>query len=203
MNENIGAKIKSLRTQRKMTLKDLSEKTNLSIGFLSQLERGLTSIATDTLSGIADVFEVELSYFFLKPRTKKRPIIRSYEKEVFNVCASGCVQYNLSNDLKEKTMLPRFLDILPNNTDEDIQFYSHEGEEFVYVLEGTLTLFLDGEQHELYPGDSIHYNSSRNHNWANHTNKMVRMLVVTTPNYFNNLRRSLQDETIGKKDQSF
>ncbi|WP_332843272.1 helix-turn-helix domain-containing protein [Paraclostridium sp. AKS73] len=81
MNEHIGAKIKSLRTQRKMTLKDLSEKTNLSIGFLSQLERGLTSIATDTLGSIADVFEVELSYFFLKPRTKKRPIIRSYEKK--------------------------------------------------------------------------------------------------------------------------
>ena len=72
MNEHIGAKIKHLRTQRKMTLKDLSEKTNLSIGFLSQLERGLTSIATDTLGTIADVFEVELSYFFLKPRTKKK-----------------------------------------------------------------------------------------------------------------------------------
>ena len=185
MNEHIGAKIKTLRTQRKMTLKDLSEKTNLSIGFLSQLERGLTSIATDTLGSIADVFEVDLSYFFLKPRTKKRPIIRSYEKEVFNICTSGCIQYNLSNDLKAKTMLPRFLDILPNNTDEDIQSYSHEGEEFIYVLEGTLTLFLDGEQYELYPGDSIHYNSSRNHNWANYTNKMVRILVVATPNPFN------------------
>lgn len=186
MNESIGAKIKHLRSQRKMTLKDLSEKTNLSIGFLSQLERGLTSIATDTLEKIANVFEVELSYFFLKPKPKKRPIIRSYEKEIFNICTSGCIQYNLSNDLEGKFMLPRFLDILPNNTDEDIQPYSHEGEEFVYVLEGTLTLFLDGEQHELYPGDSIHYNSSKNHNWANYTNKMVRIIVVATPNPFNN-----------------
>ncbi|MBS6025370.1 MAG: cupin domain-containing protein [Paeniclostridium sordellii] len=185
MNEHIGAKIKYLRTQRKMTLKDLSEKTNLSIGFLSQLERGLTSIATDTLGTIADVFEVELSYFFLKPRTKKKPIIRSYEKEVFNICTSGCIQYNLSNNLKEKIMLPRLVDILPNNTEEDIQPYMHDGEEFLYVLEGTLTLFLDGEEHELYPGDSIHYNSSHNHNWANYTNKMVRILVVATPNPFN------------------
>ncbi|CEQ17072.1 helix-turn-helix domain-containing protein [Paraclostridium sordellii] len=185
MNEHIGAKIKHLRTQRKMTLKDLSEKTNLSIGFLSQLERGLTSIATDTLGNIADVFEVELSYFFLKPRTKKKPIIRSYEKEVFNICTSGCIQYNLSNNLKEKIMLPRLVDILPNNTEEDIQSYMHDGEEFLYVLEGTLTLFLDGEEHELYPGDSIHYNSSHNHNWANYTNKMVRILVVATPNPFN------------------
>lgn len=191
MNEHIGAKIKHLRTQRKMTLKDLSEKTNLSIGFLSQLERGLTSIATDTLGTIADVFEVELSYFFLKPRTKKKAIIRSYEKEVFNICTSGCIQYNLSNDLNEKKMLPRLVDILPNNTDEDIQSYMHEGEEFIYVLEGTLTLFLDGEQHELYPGDSIHYNSSRNHNWANYTNKMVRIVVVATPNPFNNKKNNI------------
>ena len=109
MNEHIGAKIKHLRTQRKMTLKDLSEKTNLSIGFLSQLERGLTSIATDTLGTIADVLEVELSYFFLKPRTKKKAIIRSYEKEVFNICTSGCIQYNLSNDLNEKKC---YLDLL-------------------------------------------------------------------------------------------
>lgn len=184
MNEDIGGKIKQLRTQRKMTLKDLSEKTNLSIGFLSQLERGLTSIATDTLGNIADVFEVELSYFFLKPRTKKTPLIRSYEKEVFHICTSGCIQYNLSNSLKSTDMLPRLIEILPNNTEEDIQSYMHEGEEFIHVLEGTLTIFLEGEQYELYPGDSIHYNSTKNHNWANYTNKMVKMIVVSTPNAF-------------------
>ncbi len=49
LNKDIGAKIKQLRTQKQMTLKDMSEKTNLSIGFLSQLERGLTSVATDSL----------------------------------------------------------------------------------------------------------------------------------------------------------
>lgn len=184
MNEDIGARIKQLRTQNKMTLKDLSEKTNLSIGFLSQLERGLTSIATDTLSVIADVFEVELSSFFLKPRVKKNLLIRSYEKEVFNICTSGCIQYNLSSDLKDKEILPRFIEILPNNTKEDILEYMHQGEEFVYVLEGVLTLFLDDEQYELYPGDSIHYNSTKNHNWANYTSKMVRMVVVSTPNTF-------------------
>lgn len=184
MNKDIGGKIKKLRTQKKMTLKDLSEKTSLSIGFLSQLERGLTSIATDTLSNIADVLEVELSYFFIKPRSITRPIIRSYEKEIFNICTSGCIQYNLSNNLKDKSMLPRLIEILPNNTEEDIQSYMHSGEEFIYILEGTLTIFLEEEQYELYPGDSIYYNSSRNHNWANYTNKMVKMIVVATPNPF-------------------
>lgn len=184
MNKDIGKKIKELRLKNKMTLKDLSEDTNLSIGFLSQLERGLTSIATDTLSRIAQVLEVEVSYFFIKPKTRKDIILKSYEKSVFNICTSGCIQYNLSNDLTDKNIVPRFIEILPNNTDENIQSYIHDGEEFIYVLEGTLTLFLNEEQFELYPGDSIHYSSGNNHNWANYTNKMVRLIVVATPNNF-------------------
>lgn len=184
MNKDIGNKVKQLRNQKKLTLKDLSSGTNLSIGFLSQLERGLTSIATDSLAKIADVLDVELSYFFMKPKTSKKTVLRSYEKEVFNICTSGCIQYNLSNDLKNKDMIPRLIEILPNNTDENIQTYIHDGEEFIYVLEGTLTLFLNDEQYELYPGDSVHYSSSITHNWANYTNKMVRLVVVATPNAF-------------------
>ena len=184
MREDIGLKIKELRTQSKMTLKELSEKSNLSIGFLSQLERGLTSIATDTLQNIGDVFGVELSYFFLKPRNKKNKIMRSYEKEVFNICTSGCIQYNLSNDLSDKVITPRLIEIIPTNTSEDIKSYNHEGEEFVYVLEGILTLFLEEQEYELYPGDSIHYSSLKDHNWANYTNKMVKLLVAATPNIY-------------------
>ncbi|MFQ7404966.1 MAG: helix-turn-helix domain-containing protein, partial [[Clostridium] innocuum] len=53
MNKNIGELIKQRRTENKMTLKDISEATELSIGYLSQLERGLTSIAHDTLKKVA------------------------------------------------------------------------------------------------------------------------------------------------------
>ncbi|MGX4600359.1 helix-turn-helix domain-containing protein [Faecalimicrobium sp. JNUCC 81] len=186
MKEDIGLKIKQLRTNKNMTLKDLSEKTSLSIGFLSQLERGLTSIATDTLQTIAEVFDVELSYFFLKPRIKNKQVVRSYEKEVYNICTSGCIQYNLSNNLNDKQILPRLVEILPNNSDEDIQSYSHEGEEFIYILEGKLTLFLDDKEYELYPGDSVHFSSLQHHNWANYTNKMVKIIVTSTPNPYKN-----------------
>ena len=60
-NTIIGLRIKALRTEKKYTLKYLSEQTGLSIGFLSQFERGLTSIAIDSLEKIAQVLEVELS----------------------------------------------------------------------------------------------------------------------------------------------
>lgn len=183
MNKDIGKKIKQLRTNKKMTLKDLGEQTNLSTGFLSQLERGLTNIATDSLASIAEALDVDLSYFFVKPRHKRSYILRSYEKEVFQV-ENSYIHYHLSNGEPDKNLLPRIIELLPINSDENISQYSHEGEEFIYVLEGTLTLFINHEQYELFPGDSAHYSSQLVHNWANYTNKMTRLLVVSSPNPF-------------------
>lgn len=183
MSKDIGKKIKELRTQKKMTLKDLSELTNLSTGFLSQLERGLTSIATDSLASLAQALDVDLSYFFTKPQRHRGYILRSYEKEVFQV-ENRFIHYHLTTGESPKNMLPRIIDLLPINSDEGINQYPHEGEEFVYVLEGTLTLFINNEQYELFPGDSAHYSSQLVHNWANYTNKITRLLVVSSPNPF-------------------
>ncbi len=183
MNKDIGKKIKELRNNRKMTLKDLSELTNLSTGFLSQLERGLTSVATDSLATIAGALGVDLSYF-IRPQRNRSYIVRNYEKEVFRV-ENRFIQYHLGSAVQDKAMMPRIIELLPINSDENITQYPHEGEEFVYVLEGTLTLLIDNQQYELFPGDSAHYSSQLTHNWANYTNKMTRLLVVSTPNLLN------------------
>ncbi|WP_130805879.1 helix-turn-helix domain-containing protein [Senegalia massiliensis] len=181
---DIGSEIKELRKSNNMTLKDLSEKTGLSIGFLSQFERGLSTIAVDSLELIAKALNIELSHFILKPKTKKEYILKSFEQEVYEVINNKFVHYNLSNNLNKKTFLPRKINILPMGKDENITEYSHKGEEFVYILEGTLTLFLDSKRYDLYPGDSAHYNSEKMHNWANYTSKMVKLIVVSTPNHF-------------------
>lgn len=184
MNKDIGKKVKELRSQKKLTLKDVSELTSLSTGFLSQLERGLTNIATDSLQKIAQVLGVELTYFFASPNKNESHVLRSYEKEVFQVVNSRFIHYHLTNGAPDKALLPRLVELLPINSKEDISQYAHEGEEFIYVLEGILTLFINDEQIEVFPGDSAHYNSSIVHNWANYTNKMVRILVVSSPNPF-------------------
>lgn len=186
MASDIGKKIKELRTNRKLTLKDVSEKTNLSIGFLSQLERGLTSIATDSLEKIAEVLGVELSYFFKISKRNKKSILRRYEQEVFQVENSQFIHYHLTNDVENKNLLPRLIEILPSNNEENITAYQHEGEEFIYILEGILTVFINNERYELYPGDSAHIDSTTVHNWANYTSKIVRLVVVSTPNFFKN-----------------
>lgn len=184
MPKPIGQKIRDLRLHNKLTLKDLGQKTGLSVGYLSQLERGLTDIATDLLGKVSAALNVDRSHFFQEPRQTQRQILRSYEKEVFQVDSARFIHYHLTNRIGDKTLLPRFVELLPINSDEPVLPYSHEGEEFIYVLEGVLTLFIENEQHELFPGDSAHYPSTTPHNWANYTSKMVRLLVVGTPNPF-------------------
>lgn len=184
MSIDIGKKVKDLRSTKKMTLKDLSEATGLSTGFLSQLERGLTAVATDSLEKIGGALGVDVSYFFMRPACNRNYIMRSYEREVFEIVSSQIINYHLGNDLGNKKLFPRLIDLLPINSEEDISQYAHDGEEFVYVLEGTLTLFINDRHYELFPGDTAHYSSGVVHNWANYTNKMVRLLVVSYPNPF-------------------
>jgi transcriptional regulator with XRE-family HTH domain len=181
---DIGIKIKNLRNSCGMTLKELSLKSELSIGFLSQLERGLTTIAVDSLEKISVIFNVPLTYFFDMPQKKDNKVLRSYEMEVFGVGKGGFINYCLSSNPEDKTFLPRLVELLPQNEDEKVISYRHNGEEFMYVLEGILTVYIDDERHDLYPGDSVHINSEIAHNWANYTNKKVKVLIVNSPNNF-------------------
>ncbi|MFJ5766193.1 helix-turn-helix domain-containing protein [Lysinibacillus sp. NPDC093210] len=181
---NIGMEIKKLRTEKGITLKELSEKSELSVGFLSQLERGLTTIAVDSLEKLADILEVHLTHFFDYPHKKKDIVLRSYEQEIIDAVDGGFIKYSLSTNLENKQLVPRLIEILPQKKDEEILSYKHEGEEFIYVLEGILTVYINGKSYEVYPGDSIHMVSNIAHNWANYTNKKVKLIAVNTPNFY-------------------
>jgi len=164
-------------------LKQISEKTGFSISFLSQVERGIASIAITSLEKIADAFEVDLSYFFTPPKEHENIIMRSYEQEVFYV-ESSRVYNSLASDFSEKELEPMLITLFPNQNIEEIVPYSHQGEEFVYVLEGVLTVFINDKEFQLNPGDSIHMKSNIPHEWANFSNKIVKVLCVSTPRIF-------------------
>lgn len=185
-NIDIGSKIKELRTQSKLTLKQLSEKTELSVGFLSQLERGMTSIAIDSLSKIASVFNVELSSFFEnEEKYSGDNVVRGYEKRHTKI-SPQIIQYTLSKNIADFSFLPREFHLMPYMTYDkgDVELYHHVGEEFIYVLEGVLTLEMDGGQYTLNPSDSIQIHSDVNHNWINKTNRVTRILCINIPNPF-------------------
>lgn len=184
MNQNVGELIKEARTKNNMTLKDVAQETGLSIGYLSQLERGLTSIAHDTLKKVAKALDVEMTYFMEQPKIKEKVVLRSYEREILRIEGNSIIEYAMTNMADRGEMLPKLVEILPQKDIEESLTYPHEGEEFVYVLEGILTLQVEHELSDLYPGDSAHYKSTRPHNWSNQTNKVVKFITINTPNLF-------------------
>lgn len=184
-NTDIGTKVKQLRMEKNYTLKQLSEESGLSVGFLSQFERGLSSIAIDSLEKIADILGVSLSSFFHNSQVEPgSPVVHHFEL-LPNEISTHIYQYILSKNTMDFDMLPRMFLLLPfANTSDELEMYSHEGEEFIYVLEGIVTMYIERSEYALYPGDSIQVHSRQRHNWRNTTNQTAKILTVNSPNPF-------------------
>lgn len=182
---DIGGKVKELRRTQNLTLRDLSDKTGLSIGFLSQFERGLTTIAVDSLQEIAKALDVPLSTLLTLSSEEEDNVIYAHTRAVSLIESNNFIHTYLSKDLSHHEMFPEEVTILPSGEEnKSHEPFTHEGEEFLYVLEGILTLQLENRTTALYPGDSIHFFSKIPHNWYNTTNKVTKILVVHLPNPF-------------------
>jgi transcriptional regulator with XRE-family HTH domain len=180
MNRDIGILIKNLRKSKKMTLKEVSEKTNLSISFLSQVERSLCSITLQSLRKISEALGVSPSYFFPDTIQMDRDMIRRGTHKQ-SEHQSSFIYSDLSGNVSNPLFVPILVTLLPGDKRETP--FSHEGQEFIYVTEGTLTIILDNTEYDLFPGDSIHMDSNTPHNWFNKTNKPTNFIFVssTTP----------------------
>ncbi|MET3697767.1 XRE family transcriptional regulator [Bacillus oleivorans] len=172
--DDIGKVIRNLRKERGVTLKQVSEKTGLSISFLSQVERGKSSVTLQSISKISDALEVSRSYFFNDHKNKNK-IYRRSDHE-FNFHNSNFVYEGLSGNVKNQVFEPMLVLLLPNK--ENVQTSTHQGQEFIYVLEGTLTVLIEDEIMELEPGDSFHIDSTTPHTWYNATSEPVKLLYV-------------------------
>ncbi|WP_019892540.1 helix-turn-helix domain-containing protein [Allobaculum stercoricanis] len=186
-NIGVGTRIKEIRNQQNITLKQLSESTNLSIGFLSQLERGLSNVAIDSLQKIANALQTPIQEILDTRQIDEEdlsPLLRTYDRKitVVNPTLYSCV---LSNSVHNLSFLPRECHLQPSGIENfDIQTYSHEGYEWIYVLEGNLRVTIDREQIDLYPGDTITIDSTKLHNWQNCGSKTAKFITINTPNPF-------------------
>lgn len=187
-NTGVGAKIKEIRNAKNITLKQLSEMTNLSIGFLSQLERGLSNIAIDSLQNIANSLDTPIQNLLDTHSIEMEdhsPLLRSYDKKV-TVVNPTLYSYVLSNSVHDLCFLPREYHLQPAGLVEDnLQTYKHEGYEWIYVLEGILRVNIDNQRIDLYPGDTITIDSTKPHNWQNYGTKTAKFIAINTPNPFN------------------
>jgi len=183
---HIGRKIRELRKKAGLVLQDLSDRTGLSKPLLSQVERGVVSPPIATLLKISKALSVNIGFFFQDNYLEEKVVlVRRDESKVidsryFGREESGYYYEALAYKKSKKNMEP-FLVEFKRKKPEKLSYFSHEGEEFIYLLEGTLEFRTENEQYVLNPGDSLYFESSIPHAYRALERKNARALTVVYP----------------------
>lgn len=176
---NIGHKIKKLRIKSNLTLEELASRSELTKGFLSQLERDLTSPSISTLNDILEALGTSLSEFFQEEKEEK--VVFSEDDFFVDEREGYTINWIVPNAQKH-SMEPILISIAPNATSQIIE--PHEGEEFGYVLNGKITLVLDEEEIVVKKGQTFYLNGNTNHLLRNDNKNEAKVLWISTPPLF-------------------
>ena len=159
-NINIGNKIKDLRTQKGLTQEELADRCELSKGFISQLERNLTSPSITTLVDILQCLGTDLKEFFNDSEDTQVAFRQSDYFEKTDEELQNKVEWIIPNAQKNM-MEPIRLTLSPGGSTYPDN--PHEGEEFGYVLSGSVTLVLGKKSTKVRKGESFYFTAKTTH----------------------------------------
>lgn len=184
----VGALIRARRRQQHMTLMALGEAAAVSVGYLSQVERDHATPSLGTLAQIARALGVSIDYFVSAPATHNA-LTRAGERNRFSIDGSSIIYERLGADFPGNQLSSFVMTVPPGYRSETV---AHEGEEILFVLEGSITQRLDGEEMVMNAGDSLHFRGNRPHSWSNHTDQPARLLWTGTLALFRSTARPRQ-----------
>ncbi len=168
----VGGRLRDLRRMRGLSLEVVAARANLSVGFISQIERGLSSPSLRVLATLADVFEVSIAALFdATPleSTSEQIVRREHERAELNLWRSG-ISKQLLSPKGSDGRLNLFLTFLEPGASTGDELYTHDGEEAGVVLEGEMVLTVDSTTMSLRKGDSFRFASRRPHRFGNPSN---------------------------------
>ena len=181
----IGSKLRHLRLKKKIALVDLGKHTGLSASMLSQLENGKLVPTLPTLARIAMVFDVGLDYFFSdKSERRTFSVVRAEERIQFpdrpDSPAPGYFFEVLTFGASEKS-LTAYLAEFPKHTATGHRAHAHDGSEFIHVIEGSLGINYQSEEHVLHTGDSVYFDASEPHSYYGQSDTPAKAIIITSP----------------------
>jgi transcriptional regulator with XRE-family HTH domain len=178
----IGSRLRELRKDRGLSIQEVADRVGLSIGMISQIERGLSTPSLRSLRLLAEAMDVPVSWFFSSRQghSESRHIVRRAQRRRLRVPDVGVVQELLSPD--SASAIEIYEVTLEPGGSSGPDSYSHEGEKAGLVIEGEMQLLIGDEVHELQCGDSFHFPSTRLHRFANPSAVQTRFVwIVANP----------------------
>jgi len=182
---SIGEKLRTLRLRKSMGLVELAKHTGLSAALLSKLERAKLFPTLPTLLRVAMVYGVGLDFFFTDERKRRVvSVVRKQDRLRFPERPGTqevpyffeCLDYK-ATERKLSAFVAEFQDIAP----EKLKPHLHPGVELVYVMKGSLTIKIGGEEFSLEAEDAIYFDSAVQHSYRRRGAKPCTGVIVTVP----------------------
>lgn len=176
---DIGGRLKLLRTRKSLTLEELAGRCELTKGFLSQVERNLTSPSIATLNDILEALGTTLGEFFKEDETEN--IVFREEDYFVDEREDRKVTWIVPNCQKNK-MEPVLIELEEGQRSFEVP--PHDGEEFGYVLDGKVVLVNGEEQHMLKKGETFYLSGKNFHYIENSKKSTAKILWISMPPVF-------------------
>lgn len=185
MKKHIGERIRKARLAKGWSLRQLSEHCGLSVSFLSLVERGLSSLSIVSLSSICKALGLPLAELLTDRQFAGSDdldpghvtITPAGEHPIIQISNSDVLYHHLSGSFPGRQFEILINEFPPNYTQHPLA--AHEGEEFGYVLEGHLTLWVRDQGYPLKPGDSYHFRATNPHRYCTLPDEGAKVLIVT------------------------
>jgi transcriptional regulator with XRE-family HTH domain len=178
--DQIGRRLHAMRRAQGTTLEELASDCGLSTGYLSQIENGTAIPSITALQLIAAELGVDVTAFFPDERQRGTRVIRASDRHEFRIDPGSGEEYAvLAGQVHNRAFSALYA--RHQRSDRNERAFGHLGEEFGLVLKGRLRLVIDGEAHELGPGDWIHYSSHPTHSGQTISDEPAETLWLLTP----------------------
>ncbi len=178
---DIGNRIRQLRIQNGLTLQELASRTELTKGYLSQLERNLTMPSLPTLSDICEALGTPMSRFFAED--EKEQVVFTQEDAFVDAQENRTIHWIVPNAQKNE-MEPILLELRPGARTREVE--PHEGEEFGYVMSGRIFLVRQPDKKGILvkKGEVFYIQGNKEHFLENRGGQTAVVLWISTPPAF-------------------
>ncbi len=164
---NVGERVRAVREQRGLSLRDIVQRTGLEETTLASIEAGKIAPPLGTIIRLAKALEMKMGYFISGEENRPFTIVRRNDRRVVSRHDStkgeqyGYEFESLAPHKRDRHMEPFLVTLDPAETEEERS--THDGQEFIFVLQGQMEVRLGDEVHVLDPGDAIYYDSTVPH----------------------------------------
>ena len=180
----VGERIKTIRSQRGLSLEDLASRTGYDVAMLRQIEEDMVSPPLGVMVKLSKALEMKMGYLISSGESRPYSVIRKADRKPISRYASkkgvkyGYAYESLAPQKKDRSMEPFLVTLEP--ADEEPEMSTHDGEEFIFVLDGEMEVRIGEDTQILEPGDCIYYDSTEPHVVKTRGDKITRILAVLT-----------------------